>query len=82
MKVLYLDQAGNGLADEVEMHDGATIEDFIKKQKGYDVGLTDFTVLINRVEARAGQTLNNGDIISVTPKKYGGAELFRVRMAV
>ena len=81
MKVLYLDQAGNGLADEVEMRDGATVEDFLQKQKGHGVGLGDFTVLVNRIEAQPGQSLNNGDIVSITPKKYGGAELYRVRVA-
>ncbi len=73
MKVLYLDQAGTGLAEEVTLNDNATIEDFLKSQKGYDVGLGDFTVLVNRMDAATGQRLNNGDIISVTPKKYGGA---------
>lgn len=72
MKVLYLDQAGNGLADEVEMVEGATVEDFLRQKKG-SASLGDFTVMVNRVEASPGQRLNNGDIVSVTPKKYGGA---------
>ena len=74
IKVLYLDQAGNGIADEIELSDGATVETFLQQTKGHGVGLTDFTVMVNRVEARAGQVLNNGDILSVTSKKYGGAE--------
>ena len=72
MKVLYLDQAGSGLADEVDMPENSTVEDFLSMKKGGG-GLGDYTVLVNRMEARPGQKLNNGDIVSITPKKYGGA---------
>ena len=73
MKVLYLDQAGRGLADEVEMPEGSSVEDFLRTKKGSD-SIGDFEVSINREDAVPGQQLNNGDIISVTPKKYGGAQ--------
>ena len=72
MKVLYLDQAGNGIADEVEMPEGATVETFLERKKGSS-NLGEFMVNINRQEAAVGQQLHNGDLISVTPKKYGGA---------
>lgn len=72
MRVLYLDQAGGGMADEVDLPESATIEDFMRAKKD-GAAISDYTVTVNRVLATPNQRLNNGDIVSVTPKKYGGA---------
>ena len=72
MKIVYLDQAGSGITEDVDIPDGSTVEDLLMMKKNTR-SMSDFNVYINQDKANPGQVLSLGDMVSVTPKKYGGA---------
>ena len=55
---------------EVEVGDGARVEDVIRLPEG--MSLDDVVVLVNGVAAKKGQLVRPGDVVSVMPHISGG----------
>ncbi len=72
MRILYINNAGGGFADYVEVEPGTTVSKFFEqRQGGQDAG--DFLIRVNRQVAAADQVLAEGDRVSMTPVKIAGA---------
>ena len=72
MKILFLNHDGGGFADHIEIEQGTTVEAlFAAQMKGADT--RDFLIRVNRQPVAAGQILQEGDRVSLTPRKIEGA---------
>lgn len=72
MKVLYLNNDGGGFADYVEIPEGMTVQAFFDQRVPHG-SPQDYLIRVNRQPAAAGQILQEGDRISLTPTKIEGA---------
>ena len=72
MKVLYINNAGGGYADYVQVNPGTTVEQFfaekLPKQEAQD-----FLIRVNRQPVAKDYVLQEGDRITCTPLKVEGA---------
>jgi len=74
MKILLLNNYGEGFADYVEAAEGTTIEQFLDKHlQGHQPG--DLLIRVNRQPVAADHVLRDGDRVSATPVKIDGAQL-------
>ena len=73
MKVTYINNEGGGFAEEVDVADGTKIVDFFAQKMGKDLSVGDYQIHVNRMPVPASRALVHGDVVSITPKKYGGA---------
>ncbi len=72
MKILFLNHDGGGFADYLEIEVGTTVEKlFESRMKGAKSG--DYLIRVNRQPCSAGQVLQEGDRVSITPRKIEGA---------
>ncbi len=72
MKILFLNNAGAGFADYVEVAEGTNIEAFLTKQvTGYKPG--ELLIRVNRQPVARDYVLRDGDRVSATPTKIEGA---------
>jgi hypothetical protein len=72
MKILFLNHDGGGFADHIDIDDGMTVEAlFASRMK--DAKSEDFLIRVNRQPCTAGQPLQEGDRVSITPRKIEGA---------
>lgn len=72
MKILFLNHDGGGFADHIEIEDGTTVETlFESRMKGTQA--EDYLIRVNRQPCSAGQALQEGDRVSITPRKIEGA---------
>ncbi len=72
MQILYINNNGAGWADHVEIADGTTVEAFFAKRFPA-ARAADYLIRVNRQPVAAGQTLQPGDRVSITPTKIEGA---------
>jgi sulfur carrier protein ThiS len=72
MRVLYINNNGGGFADHVELSVGTTVDDLFR-QRLPSVKPADYLIRVNRQPVSAGQVLQEGDRISITPVKIEGA---------
>ena len=72
MKILFLNHEGGGFADHIEIEGGTTVaglfEDHMKSGRPGD-----YLIRVNRQPCAAGQVLQDGDRVSITPRKIEGA---------
>ena len=81
MKLLYINNAGGGYADWIDVADGTTVEKLFT-QKMPDASPSDYLIRVNRQPCSRDQVLHDGDRISVVPTKIEGARgHFRIRAA-
>lgn len=73
MRVLFVNNSGGGLAENVEIAEGDALADFINKKMGPGFDTTKHTITVNGDIATAGQLLEDGDRVSITPTKIKGA---------
>jgi hypothetical protein len=73
MRVLFINNAGAGFADHVEVEPAVTIEQFFTRQMGKESAPADYLIRVNRLPAARDQVLQENDRISVTPTKVAGA---------
>jgi len=73
MKVTYINNDGGGFADEDEVVDGMKISDYFAQKMGKEASVGDYQIHVNRMPVPASHTIQHGDVVSITPKKYGGA---------
>ena len=72
MRILFINNAGGGFADYVEVTDGTTVEQFFgKKMPGCEPA--DFLIRVNRQPVARDHVLQDGDRITATPVKIEGA---------
>jgi sulfur carrier protein ThiS len=72
MKCLYINNAGSGFADHVEVAAGTTVAQFFAQQLP-DHRPEDYLIRVNRQPVSAQQMLQEGDRISITATKIAGA---------
>ena len=72
MKILFLNHDGGGFADHIEIEVGTSVEKlFESRMKGAQP--EDYLIRVNRQPCSAGQVLQEGDRVSITPRKIEGA---------
>ena len=82
VKVLYINNAGGGFADHVEVAKGTTVAKFFsQKMPGDEPG--DYLIRVNRQPVPREYVLQEGDRITITATKIEGAArpLYRVESA-
>ena len=72
MRVLWINNDGGGFADHIDIETGTTVEAFFN-QRLRGRRPQDYLIRINRQPTSAGQVLQEGDRISMTPVKIEGA---------
>ena len=72
MKILYVNNAGGGFADHIEVPEGTTVCQLFE-QKLSGASASDFLIRVNRQVAPADQVLQQGDRVTFTPTKIEGA---------
>ena len=72
MRVLYLNNAGGGFADYIDIAEGTTVEKFFS-QKMPGASEADYLIRVNRQPVARNQMLQENDRVSITPTKIEGA---------
>lgn len=72
MRILYINNAGAGFADHIEVGADTTIEKlFAQRMPGCSA--SDYLIRVNRQPVGRDQVLQEGDRVSITPTKIEGA---------
>ncbi|HKQ50407.1 MAG TPA: molybdopterin converting factor [Phycisphaerae bacterium] len=74
MRVLYLNNAGGGFADYIDVEPGTTVEKFFS-QKMPSNSEADYLIRVNRQPVARNQMLQENDRVSITPTKIEGARI-------
>ena len=72
MRILFITNDGAGFADHVEIADGTTVEQLFAQRVPHGKP-GDYLIRVNRQPVPAGQVLQPGDRVSITPTKIEGA---------
>ena len=72
MRLLYVNNHGEGFADYVEADEGTTIDKFFS-QKMPARAPEDFLIRVNRQPVPQDYVLQEGDRVTITPTKIQGA---------
>ncbi len=72
MKILFLNHDGGGFADHIDVEEGTTVEALFE-QRIKNAKASDYLIRVNRQPCVAEQVLQEGDRISITPRKIEGA---------
>ena len=72
MRILFINNAGAGFADHVEVEPGTTISGFLGKHVP-NYSPDDYLIRVNRQIAARDQVLNDNDRVSCTARKIEGA---------
>ena len=72
MKVLFINNAGGGFADPIELEEGTTIQEFFDEHMS-DQRASAFLIRVNRQPVAIGYVLQDGDRVTITPTKIEGA---------
>ncbi|MEQ8786699.1 MAG: molybdopterin converting factor [Pirellulaceae bacterium] len=72
MKVLLINNDGGGFADYVEVAEGTTVTQLFARHIG-EAKPHNYLIRVNRQPVPAGQVLQEGDRVSITPTKIEGA---------
>ena len=72
MVILLINNDGAGFADHVEIAEGTTVERLFAERIPHSQP-SDYLIRVNRQPVPAGQVLQEGDRVSLTPTKIEGA---------
>ena len=72
MVVLFINNDGAGFADHIQIADGTTVEQLFAQRVPHGKS-SDYLIRVNRQPVPAGQVLQEGDRVSITPTKIEGA---------
>ena len=72
MKILFLNHDGGGFADHIDIEEGMTVETLFQARMK-DARPEDYLIRVNRQPCSSGQLLQEGDRVSITPRKIEGA---------
>lgn len=76
MRVFWINNAGGGWADHVNVQEGITIEKFVAEQLP-EARPEDYLIRVNRMPVAKDHVLQDGDRITCTPVKIDGASASR-----
>lgn len=72
MRILFINNAGTGFADYIDIAENTTVEQFFKiKMTGQNEA--DYLIRVNRQPVARDYVLREGDRITITPQKIEGA---------
>ena len=72
MRLLVINNDGGGFADYVEVTSGTTVDKLFAERVPHGKP-QDYLIRVNRQPVAAGQVLQEGDRVSLTPTKIEGA---------
>ena len=72
MKLLYINNAGGGYADYVDVGEGTTVESFFEEKMSSEKA-EDYLIRVNRQPVACDYILQDGDRVTITPLKVEGA---------
>lgn len=72
MRILYINNAGGGFADYVEVNRGTTVEQFFN-EKMTNEKPDDYLIRVNRQPVAKDYVLQENDRLTITPVKIQGA---------
>lgn len=72
MHIFYINNAGSGFAQRMEVEDGTTLGKLFA-QKMPECNAADYLIRLNRQPAAAAEMLTEGCRVSITPTKIEGA---------
>ena len=72
MRVLYINNAGSGWADYIDITEGKSVEELFN-EKMPECQADDFLIRVNRQPVARDQIIKEGDRITITPLKIEGA---------
>ncbi len=73
--ITFINNAGTGFADVVEMEVGTTAEELFYSMMGEEAKPADHLISINRLVAAADQVVEEGDTVVITPTNVKGSVL-------
>lgn len=72
MRILFVNNDGGGFADHIDIEPDTTVAAFFEERMpGRDAA--DFLIRVNRQPVSAGQVLQEGDRVTISPTKIAGA---------
>lgn len=72
MKIFVINNQGAGFADTIELAEGTTIETLFEQTVKH-ASPQDYLIRLNRGPVAADYILQDGDRVSITPRKIEGA---------
>ena len=72
MLILFINHDGAGFADHIQIAEGTSVEQLFAQRVPHGKP-SDFLIRVNRQPVPAGQVLQEGDRVSITPTKIEGA---------
>ncbi|HBG60715.1 MAG: molybdopterin converting factor [Planctomycetes bacterium GWF2_41_51] len=72
MRILFINNAGTGYADHLEIGEGTTVEQFFKI-KMPNQNEADYLIRVNRQPVSRDYIIQEGDRVTFTPQKIEGA---------
>jgi len=69
MKIFFINNDGNGFADDIEIEGGTTVEQLFALELGRYAKPQDYLIRVNRQPCSRNQVLQEDDRVSVTPSK-------------
>ena len=72
MQVLFINNAGTGFADYIEISEDTTVEQFFNS-KMHGASPSDYLIRVNRQPVAKDYKLRENDRITITPLKIEGA---------
>lgn len=80
-RIQVINNDGGGFAEDKTVGEGTTLGQFFGTYMK-DSEPNQFLIRVNRAPASAEQTLQDGDVLSITPNKVEGGRTSRVRIRV
>ena len=69
MKILFINNDGGGFADHIEVEPDTTAQSLFEQELGRHAKPEDYLICVNRHPCARDQVLQEGDRISMTPRK-------------
>ena len=73
MRILYLNNAGSGFADHIDVEPNLTVEQMFSRQMSGRKA-QDYLIRVNRQPVARDYVLQEGDRVTITPVKIEGAQ--------
>lgn len=77
MRILFINNSGCGYADQIEIVENTTIEQFFKI-KMPNQNEADYLIRVNRQPVSRDYIIQDGDRVTFTPQKIEGARAIKV----
>lgn len=71
MRILFINNDGGGFADHIEFEEKRTVAEFFVRYM-HDGDPVDFAIWVNRQNVASDYILQDGDRVTITPKKIRG----------